>query len=108
MAPDSGENVVIPQPGSWDGPTVALTQGPTLCEWLAEDPTGWRREVPREYAVVLEAGEDPEVLDEHAFRALGRWDQYRDYVAESKLAAHPLSFSILSTRVLDTCGCSSS
>lgn len=88
--PDSGENAVILQPGSWDGPVAALTQGPTLYESVAEDNplSGWR-EVPREYGLVLWPGEDPEVLDEMEFRALDRWDQYMDYVAESKLGGTP-------------------
>jgi hypothetical protein len=85
--PDSGENAVILQPGAWDGPVAAITQGPMLCERLAENPPSDRCEVPREYAVVLESGEDPEELDENAFRALGRWDQYMEYVAESKMGS---------------------
>jgi hypothetical protein len=73
--PDSGENAMILQPGLWDGPVAALTKGPTLCERLAEGSPSDRREVPREYAVVLASGEDPEEFDENTFRALGKWDQ---------------------------------
>lgn len=87
--PDGGENAVILQPGTWDGPVAALTQGPTLATRVAEADAGGTREEPHEYAVTMEPGEDPDTLDEDTFRERGAWDQYMDAVAESKLGGTP-------------------
>jgi hypothetical protein len=86
---DAGENAVILQPGRWNGPTMPLSQGPTLYERvLLPDGTG-TREDEREYTVTLEMDEDPDVLDENAFRARDEWDHYMDYVDENKVGGVP-------------------
>lgn len=93
MAAGWGENAAILQPGSsWDGPVVALNHGPTLYEQVASADDSGLVEAPREYDVTLEPGEDPEALDEDAFRQRDAWDRYMHYVAESKLGGAPAFF----------------
>ncbi|HEX8033723.1 MAG TPA: hypothetical protein VF510_07745, partial [Ktedonobacterales bacterium] len=87
--PDGGENAVILQPGFWDGPVASLARGPTLYERIASPDGSETFEEPREYAVALEPGEDPEVLDEDEFRQRGDWDRFMDYVEESKIGGTP-------------------
>ncbi|MGZ3637235.1 MAG: hypothetical protein ACXVCX_05290, partial [Ktedonobacterales bacterium] len=86
--PDGGENAVILQPGFWDGPAAPLIHGPTLYERIA-GPNGSETEEPREYAVTLAPGEDPEVFDEEELRRRGVWDSSMDYVTESKIGGTP-------------------
>lgn len=51
--PDGGENAIILQPGIWTGPTLPLTEGPSLYKYPQE---------PCEFAVELHPGEDSEEL----------------------------------------------
>jgi hypothetical protein len=76
--PDEGENAVILQPGAWSGPTLPLTEGPSLYRWIPNTARWWRIKrlqkriprsswywshikLPRECAVELHPGEDPEL-----------------------------------------------
>lgn len=38
----------------------------------------------------MEPGADPDLFDEAAFRRRGEWDQYMDYVEESKVGGTPV------------------
>jgi len=97
--PDGGENALILQPaGQWEGPTHPLRSGPTLYRrtWTGRDfdpdtGAGWDR-TPGEWAVELQAGEDP------AGGAWGdrdgddpvAWRSYRDALAEDKIGGTPV------------------
>lgn len=87
--PEGGENAVIVQPGIWNGPIAALHNGPTLYENVTNQGGTEVRAIPCEYEVVLEAGTDPDQLDEMDFRARGMWDDYCKYAAESKIGGTP-------------------
>ena len=85
---DSGENAVILQPGMWSGPARSSATGPTL-RHTTQQPDDTIAQIAVEYALRLTPGEDPDVLDEDEFRARDAWDEYCDYVAESKLGGAP-------------------
>ncbi len=86
--PDSGENAVILQPGVWAGPAMASATGPTL-RHTTQQSDGTIAQIAVEYVLHLSLGEDPDVLDEDEFRARDAWDEYCDYVAESKIGGAP-------------------
>lgn len=86
--PDGGENAVILQPGTWTGPTISSATGPTL-HHDALQPDGNVARVPVEYALRLTPGEDPDVLDENEFRARDAWNEYCNYLEESKIGGAP-------------------
>jgi hypothetical protein len=86
--PDSGENAVILQPGVWHGPAISSATGPTLYH-AAQRPDGIAEQVLVEYALHLEPGEDPNVLDENEFRARDAWGAYCDHLEESKIGGAP-------------------
>lgn len=92
---DAGENAVILQPGIWTGPTLPLTEGPSLRKWVQENRR-WRQsrwqKVPCEYAVELQAGEDTEDLwspwpdpDDKA-----AWNTRWGFFSEDKLGGIPV------------------
>lgn len=86
--PDGGENAVILQPGTWAGPSINSVTGPTLYH-VTQRPDGTVEQIPVEYALRLLPGEDSDVLDENEFRARDAWDEYCDYVEESKIGGAP-------------------
>ena len=86
--PDVGENAVILQPGAWTGPAIASATGPTLYH-ATQRPDGTVEQVPVEYALRLTPGEDPDTLDEDEFRARDAWEEYCEYVNESKIGGTP-------------------
>lgn len=80
--PDGGENAVVLQPGSYDGPSAPLETGPTLHEAVFDEHRVRQPDAPCEYRVMLEAGEDPEGLDEDS-------DEYAALIDESKIGGVP-------------------
>lgn len=87
--PDGGENAVILQPGTPPGSYQERSTGPTLFDVARDPDDGTTRVVPCEYRVHVSVGEDPDYLDENAFRARGEWNAYYDYVRESKVGGTP-------------------
>ncbi|HEX6540188.1 MAG TPA: DUF1963 domain-containing protein [Ktedonobacterales bacterium] len=85
---DGGENAVILQPGIWNGPAIASANGPTLYH-ASQRRDGTVEKSPVEYVLHLVAGEDPAVLDENKFRDRSAWDEYCNYVEESKIGGTP-------------------
>ena len=95
--PDSGENAVILQPGSFTGPTTPLLSGPSLYRVVLDENGAPSSEKPCEFAVELEAGEDPDQFefpqadpsDRSAWRAA--WEPYWRALTEDKIGGTPVS-----------------
>ena len=81
--PEGEENTVIIQPGSYEGRTSAIGEGPTLSDLT--------RTGPCEYAVALEIGEDPDFVGESE---QSDWDEeeidaYWEAVMGNKIGGTP-------------------
>lgn len=87
--PDGGENAVVIQPGSFEGPTQPLREGPTIQTWVEEDDS--RYLAPIEYAVQLQLDEDPDVLDEDIAREHGDagWEAFTEHWSDVKIGGTP-------------------
>jgi Domain of unknown function (DUF1963) len=93
--PEAGENAVILQPGIWTETTLPLTEGPSLRKWVQGKrrwcQSRWQK-APCEYAVEVQAGEDPDELwspwpdpDDKA-----AWDTRWKFFSEDKIGGIPV------------------
>lgn len=76
---------MVIQPGSFEGPTQPLREGPTVQTWVEEGDS--RYLAPIEYAVKLQLDEDPDVLDEDIARKHGDagWEAFTDHWSDVKI-----------------------
>ena len=95
--PDSGENAVVLQPGTFTGPTTPLLTGPSLYRRVLPENGLPALEVPCEFAVELLPGEDPDQFefprvdpsDRGAWQAA--WEPYWRELSEDKIGGTPVS-----------------
>jgi uncharacterized protein YwqG len=87
---EGGENAVVVQPGKCDARTKPLAEGPTLCV-MKKKIRKTLVAVPCEFAVNLEAGEDPDFHDqaELATWPLHEAERYYESLGGNKIGGAP-------------------
>jgi uncharacterized protein YwqG len=90
--PDGGENAVVIQPGTFDGPTMEAATGPSLYT-MAQRP-GQLRLVPEpaEFRVELSSGEEPDYQPETVRRTWTdpQFEQYAQALEGNKIGGAPI------------------